>query len=138
MPNPHMEQIVHLLKDNGIRITPQRVAIIKALYDLDHPTAEHIHDHLIAEYTNMSFATVYNTLRSLKEVNVVREIRCGEGCTRFEVLDHNHYHLICNHCGKINDIQFQTQIDFSQIEKESGYQLFDHNIELYGLCPLCK
>lgn len=138
MAHPETESIVQLLKQHQIRVTPQRVAIIKALKELDHPTAEQIHDQLMDEYTNMSFATVYNTLRSLKEIGVVREIRCGEGCTRFEVLEHTHYHLLCKKCGRIDDIHFDAEINMKSIEKESGYRLSDHNIEFYGLCPQCQ
>lgn len=138
MANPQTEPIVNLLKDHHIRITPQRVAIMKTIKELAHPTAEQIHAQLIDDYTNMSFATVYNTLRSLKEVGLVREIRCGEGCTRFEALEKKHYHLICKNCGRIDDIVFDPVINIPELEGKSGFTLSDHNIELYGLCPECK
>ncbi|MBO8171631.1 MAG: transcriptional repressor [Bacillaceae bacterium] len=138
MANPQTESIIQLLKDHAIRVTPQRIAIIKTLKELDHPTAEEIHDHLMGEYASMSFATVYNTLRSLKEVGIVREIRCGEGCTRFELLEHDHFHLLCKKCGQIDDIHIDSDINLKHVENKSGYALTDLNIEFYGLCPSCQ
>ncbi len=134
----HDEHAIELLKSYQIRVTPQRVAIMKTLLELDHPTAEQIHGHIGEGYSNMSFATVYNTLRSLKEVGLLHEIHCGNGCTRFEVMDQLHYHLICKQCGRIEDVFFKTDIDFSAVAKLKGYEFQEQNIEIYGLCASCK
>jgi Fur family peroxide stress response transcriptional regulator len=133
-----MDYYVQQLKDHRVRVTPQRLVIMKALLSLKHPSAEQIQEHLSGDYSNISFATVYNTLRSLKEIGLVREIRCGEACTRFELRKHEHYHLVCKHCGRIEDIEFDPQINYLDIEKTTGFSLEHHNIELFGLCDLCS
>jgi Fur family peroxide stress response transcriptional regulator len=138
MMTEDISKIVELLQSHGIRITPQRLTIIQTMMKLDHPTAEEIHDELENVYINISIATVYNTIRSLKEIGLVREINCGEGCTRFEIIDDSHYHLICKQCGRIDDIHFETDIDFAAIASASGFDFKEENIEIYGLCPQCK
>jgi Fur family peroxide stress response transcriptional regulator len=137
MEHSIMDHYVHQLKEHGVRVTPQRLVIIKALNELKHPSAEQIHEHLSGDYSNISFATVYNTLRSLKEIDLIREIRCGDGCTRFELSKHEHYHLICKLCGKIEDIEFNPEINYGWIEQQTGFSLEYHNIELFGKCQTC-
>lgn len=132
-----IDSYIQQLKHYGVRVTPQRQVIIKVLMQLKHPTAEQILEELSGEYTNISFATVYNTLRSLKEIGLAREIRCGEGCTRFELVNDTHYHLVCDHCGNIEDVYFEPQIDFPSIEKQTGFAQAYHNIEIHGSCKAC-
>jgi Fur family peroxide stress response transcriptional regulator len=138
MDQKAMEFWIQQLKQHGVRVTPQRLVIMKSLLRLKHPTAEQIHEDLSDDYSNISFATVYNTLRSLKEIGLVREIRCGEGCTRFELMHHDHYHLVCKSCGKIEDIEFDPHINYKEIESQTGFSLQHHNIELYGTCETCS
>jgi Fur family peroxide stress response transcriptional regulator len=133
-----IDYYIQQLKKNGVRVTPQRLVIMKALIHLKHPSAEQIQEHMSGDYSNISFATVYNTLRSLKEIGLVREIRCGDGCTRFELMKHEHYHLICKHCSKIEDIEFNPQINYRDIEHKTGFSLEYHNIELFGVCEACR
>jgi Fur family peroxide stress response transcriptional regulator len=138
MEQTTIDHYIQQLKDNGVRVTPQRLVIIKTLISLKHPSAEQIQERLSGDYSNISFATVYNTLRSLKEIGLVREIRCGEGSTRFEIRKHEHYHLVCKQCGKIEDIEFDPQINYRDIEHQTGFSLEHHNIELFGICQACN
>ncbi|EGL84207.1 ferric uptake regulator, Fur family [Caldalkalibacillus thermarum TA2.A1] len=130
--------IVELLSSHNIRVTPQRVGIFNALKKLKHPTAEQIMDHLRPHYPNMSMATVYNTLRFFKQAGLVRDIHCGEDCTRFEVSKESHNHLICETCGSIEDMDLDLFINFGAIAERFGFKLDAVNIELYGQCPSCQ
>ncbi|MDQ0339791.1 Fur family peroxide stress response transcriptional regulator [Caldalkalibacillus uzonensis] len=129
---------VELLSAHNIRVTPQRVAIFEALKKMKHPTAEQIMNQLRPDYPNMSMATVYNTLRYFKQTGLVRDIHCGEDCTRFEVSKESHNHLICETCGCIEDMDLDLFINFGAIAERFGFKLDAVNIELYGQCRSCR
>ena len=98
------EHAIEHIKTDKIRITPQRRAIIRYLADSKkHDTAEDIYEALIDNYPNMSMATVYNTLNLLLNYNLVRQIRTDGSSAHYDFNVEEHYHIVCKHCGKIQD-----------------------------------
>ena len=99
-----IEQIVTSLRDEGFRITPQRIAIVDYLLKTrDHPSADLIHRVIRKKYPMVSLSTVYKTLELLKEKKLVNEIDV-EGEARFDAHTDEHINLVCMNCGKIDDI----------------------------------
>src|SRR5699024_11805864 len=97
------------LKVSGVRITPQRHAVLEYLLNsMTHPTADEIYKALEDKFLNMSVATVYNNLRILKELGLVRELTYGDDSSRFDSNTDEHYHIICDECGKIVDFHYPT------------------------------
>src|SRR4051794_21073386 len=90
------------LKESGVRITPQRHAILEFLISAEmHPTADEIYRALEDDFPNMSVATVYNNLRVFRNAGLVKELTYGDASSRFDFVTHDHYHIICDDCGKI-------------------------------------
>jgi Fur family peroxide stress response transcriptional regulator len=131
------EQVKQRLKDNGYRVTSQRLAIVELLFDLEHPTADEIYQSLTSEFSNMSLATVYNTLHSLENIGTVRGFSCGEKCFRYELYQENHHHLICNECSKIVDIFLETCIDTAKVAEQTGFKNVTESVEFRGICAEC-
>jgi Fur family peroxide stress response transcriptional regulator len=99
-----IEQIVASLRDEGFRITPQRMAIVDYLLKTeDHPSAELIHKVIRKRYPMVSLSTVYKTLELLKEKKLVNEMDV-EGEARFDAHTNEHINLVCMNCGKIDDV----------------------------------
>jgi len=74
-----MKDILKRLKDKGVSLTPQRMAIAEFLSkSKDHPTADEIHRFLQAKYPTMSLATVYSALELLKELGEIQELSIGK------------------------------------------------------------
>ena len=106
-----IEQIVTSLRDEGFRITPQRMAIVDYLLKTeDHPSAELIHKVIGKKYPMVSLSTVYKTLELLKEKRIVNEMDV-EGEARFDAHTNEHINLVCMNCGKIDE--FFNTISFS-------------------------
>jgi Fe2+ or Zn2+ uptake regulation protein len=87
---------------------------------------------------SISFATVYNSLRFLKEAGHITEIQFGNGASRFDRGTHRHDHAICTSCGKLVDIEMELPDEL--ITKAATYSNFKpESIELTlrGLCPDC-
>lgn len=104
MVRSRAKEMLATLKRNGLRMTPQRVAIVRLFADdLSHPTAQELFERLNAEFPTMSFATVYNTLDALAQAGLSGEIRIGNAA-RFDPNTEPHHHAVCDVCGAIVDI----------------------------------
>lgn len=140
MSEPAIQETVQGLQNKGIRITPQRYAILEYLMQSDeHPTADDIYKALEKRFSSMSVATVYNNLRMLTELKVVRELSYGDRASHFDFITHDHYHAICKNCGKIVDFYYPGLEDVELAAgKLTGFQVAEHRLEVYGLCPDCQ
>lgn len=139
----HQQQLrkaIKQLKDNGIRITPQRHAVLEYLVEFkNHPTADEIYKALEGRFPNMSVATVYNNLRVFKETRLIKELTYGDSSSRFDFTTGEHYHVICEECGKIVDFDFQgLEAVEENAENRTEFFITHHRMELYGFCPECK
>lgn len=137
--NARLTTAVDSLKQSGVRMTPQRHAILNYLLSsLNHPTADEIYKSLESVFPNMSVATVYNNLRVFKEAGLVSELTYGDASSRFDANMTAHYHVICGNCGQITDFEYPTLRDVErQAAMSTGYQVDSHRMEIYGVCPTC-
>lgn len=135
------EGIAERLKEAGLRLTPQRLAIYGALVETDsHPTALHLYEQLRPELPSLSQATVYNTLQALVEQGLVHEIGdAGDGAVHYDADLTPHVNLVCTRCQRIDDFHADilTWAD-DLVAAESGYQLKGARLVYYGLCPVCQ
>ncbi|RBW68115.1 peroxide-responsive transcriptional repressor PerR [Bacillus taeanensis] len=139
MSESKLQEAVHTLKTAGVRITPQRHAILEHLIEsLSHPTADDIYKALEGKFPNMSVATVYNNLRVFKEVGLVKELTYGDSSSRFDCVTTDHYHIICDDCGKIVDFHYPGLDEVETLaEQVTGFKVSRHRMEIYGVCPNC-
>ena len=134
-----MEQIVASLRDEGFRITPQRMAIVDYLLKTeDHPSAEFIHKVIRKRYPMVSLSTVYKTLDLLREKNLVNEMDV-DGEARFDAHTDEHINLVCMNCGKIDDIDEDSLREIqAKAARKSKYLILKSSFELSGYCGDCK
>ncbi|MBX6394914.1 MAG: transcriptional repressor [Alicyclobacillaceae bacterium] len=134
------DEAVGLLKERGVRITPQRTAILQYLLShRTHPTADEIYRAIQPLYPNVSVATVYNNLRAFQEAGLVRELTAGDHASRFDVNMAPHHHAICDSCGKIVDFYYPHVDGVDQIlEREFGFAVSEQRIEVHGVCRECR
>ncbi|GAA0498789.1 peroxide-responsive transcriptional repressor PerR [Salinibacillus aidingensis] len=104
-----------------------------------HPTADDIYKALESKFPNMSVATVYNNLRVFREIGLVRELTYGDSSSRFDCNTSDHYHIICDQCGKIVDFHYPRLDEVESIaEQITGFDISHHRMEVYGTCDECK
>ena len=132
-----LESIDHELEESiatlrrGVRITPQRQAIIRYLIaSHSHPTADEIYQALSPDFPNISVATIYNNLRVFKSIGIVKELTYGDASSRFDFNTHNHYHVICEKCGKIVDFHYPQLDEVEQLAQR--YHRVRRNTSPYG------
>ncbi|MGG4167504.1 peroxide-responsive transcriptional repressor PerR [Rossellomorea vietnamensis] len=135
-----LKEAISTLKETGVRITPQRHAILEYLIDsMAHPTADDIYKALEGKFPNMSVATVYNNLRVFREVGLVKELTYGDASSRFDFVTTDHYHVICDGCGKIVDFHYPGLDEVEQLASlVTGFKVNNHRMEIYGTCTDCS
>lgn len=125
-------------KKYPIRLTPQRLAILEYLEgNKSHPSASDIYKAVSDRYPTMSFATVYNTLDSLKEKERLLELSIDPRKKRFDPNTKPHHHLICLQCRAITDVHRHFVLDLTESER-CNYKITGNHVDFYGVCPKCK
>lgn len=125
-------------KEKRLKLTPQRLAILKYLEgNKDHPSADSIYKAIVKKFPTISFATVYNTLQTLKCRGQIMELNFDPFKKRFDPNPKPHHHAICIKCQKIIDIQSEYPLPIPKIESEE-FEFIGSHIEFYGLCSKCK
>jgi len=126
------------LKEIGLKITPQRQAILKLLKgNQTHPSADRIYSKILRKYPGISFATVYNTLSKLVEAGEIQELDIDPNKKRFDPCIKSHYHFYCKGCGKVFDIVYDTPLVLN-IKKIEGHQVDAIQLNLKGMCKDCR
>jgi Fe2+ or Zn2+ uptake regulation protein len=122
-----------------VNLTRQREAILAVIRSReDHPTANEIFQAARLTLPGISYATVYNSLRFLKEAELVLEIQFGDGASRYDRETGRHDHAICNCCGKLVDFELPQAADLMRsAARQSKFQPASVHLTLRGICPDC-
>jgi len=120
-------------------LTRAREVVLEVVRDSrEHLTANDVFAAAKSRLPSISFATVYNSLRFLKDAGHIAEIQFGNGASRFDGMTHRHDHALCTRCGKLVDIDMdhprklvETAAALSNFKPESL------EFTLRGLCPAC-
>lgn len=129
------------LKERGLKSTGQRDDIARVFFQLGrHISAEELYAEVKKVNPHVGYATIYRTLRLLKECELLYERHFDDAQARYEVADEGHHdHFICEHCGKIIEFHNENIERLQQaVAKELGVTLTHHKMELYGLCVDCR
>ncbi len=94
------------LKQKGLKVTPQRVAIYEAVVNLNnHPTAEKIIDYIRRNHPNIAIGTVYKVLDSLVDNNLLKKVKNDKDIMRYDAVVSHHHHLYCSETDRIEDYE---------------------------------
>ncbi|HRH52735.1 MAG TPA: Fur family transcriptional regulator [Chitinophagales bacterium] len=92
------------LSEKGLKVTPQRIAVLEAIIKLNnHPSAENIIDYIRKNYPNISTATVYKVLDALVDNELIKRVKTDKDVMRYDAILHAHHHLYCTKTDKIKD-----------------------------------
>ena len=125
----------------GLKATRQRDAIVRAfLASGRHLTMWQLHQQVIQDNPRVNVATVFRTLKLLCRAGLAVERRFAHSLTRFEAAPrHPHHHLICTHCGQIEEFQHDgLERIQGTVARRAGFDVTDGRVELYGTCRECR
>jgi len=141
-PHTHLQELKTHLTANGLKSTRQRDAIVETFLNTHgHIDIEALYQKVKRKYPKIGYATVYRTMKLLKDSGIASERHFGTRHAVYEprIPDQHHDHLICLKCNRI--IEFENQkIEKLQdkIAKKYQFQLANHKHELYGYCANCQ
>ncbi len=124
----------------SLGLTKQRKAVLEAIRKAEeHLTANEVFEDARRILPGISFATVYNSLRYLKEVGLIGEVRFGAGASRYDRRLTRHDHAICNKCGKLVDLELPIPEGLLvEAASRSRFEAESIELTLRGLCPDCS
>ncbi len=142
-----LNQLNTLLRKQNLRVTPQREAILKVLYDCrgHHLETENIYELLAArsdKRKKIGLATVYRTMELFEKIGLVSRLSMENLPARYELTLQTkliHHHLICLKCGGVQEIDDKLSEDFkNQIIGETGFEVRNKSMKIYGYCSRCR
>jgi Fe2+ or Zn2+ uptake regulation protein len=125
------------IKETGL--TKQREVVLQVIRNAhEHLTANEVFTAAKELLPTISFATVYNSLRYLKEAGHIAEITFGNGASRYDRMTTRHDHAICTDCGKLVDIEMEVPAEIlKQAARQSKFKPETLEFTLRGKCPDC-
>jgi Fe2+ or Zn2+ uptake regulation protein len=131
--------LIGQLREKGLRITPQRLAIIDALVENRHvhPGATLIYEQARKKSGRISLSTVYATLKEFSEHGLIKALEFDRMENRFDGNLSEHINLVCRKCGAISDFDLPSSIEPKDIMRKSGFVVTDTRMEYYGYCRDC-
>mgnify|MGYP006259396095 FL=1 len=130
------------LKDAGLKITAPRLKILQLLESTSvrHVSAEDVYKLLLENGEEIGLATVYRVLTQFEDAGLVARHHFEGGHSVFELSpDQHHDHIVCVKCGKVeefNDVEIERRQ--KMIAETLGFELTDHDLNMYGLCSACR
>ena len=120
-------------------LTKQRKAVLHAIHSSDqHLTANEVFLRAVRELPTISFATVYNSLRYLREAGMISEVSIGPGPVRYDRITDSHHHSVCEVCGELGDVALELPAELvKEAVEKFGFDTHKVEITIRGECPKC-
>ncbi len=122
------------------KLTRQRDAVLQVIRERDdHPTAGDVFEAARRRLPGISYATVYNSLRYLRDAGLVHEIKFGDGASRYDRETERHDHAICSDCGRLVDFDLPATAELMRAAaRKARFKPESVHLTLRGLCPECR
>lgn len=127
------------LKEKGLKLTQQRLAILDVLVEQceHHPGVSLIFEEARKKVPRVSLSTVYATLKEFSEIGLVKQLEFDRMENRYDGNLSDHVNLICTGCGTIADHSIPTHLEPDNISRDSGFVVTNARIEFHGYCRHC-
>ncbi len=135
-----MQDAEQLLREHGIRVTAQRLAVLNAVSARPHATADDLVGDVRAGIGAVSRQAVFDTLGILVESGVIRRIQPARSAARYEDrVDDNHHHLVCRGCGRVVDVDCAAGYrPCLEVDDDQGFDIDEAEVIYWGHCPGCR
>ena len=128
-----------LLREHGVQVTAQRLAVLRAVSGRPHCTADDVAEGVRAEIGAISRQAVYDALGILAENGLIRRIQpAGAPALYEDRVDDNHHHLVCRTCGKTVDVDCAVgETPCLTVDDDAGFQIDEAEVIYWGTCHEC-
>jgi len=131
--------IADSLRQVGLQVTAQRLAVYRAVRRSPHAMADEICDGVRAEIGTISRQAVYDALNVMSEYELIRRIQPAGSAARYEDRVDNHHHLVCRECGALVDVDCAAgEAPCLNAKEDHGYVIDEAEVTYWGICPKCQ
>jgi Fe2+ or Zn2+ uptake regulation protein len=129
-----------LLREKGIYVTAQRLAVLRVVGAQPHATAEEVLQGVRGEIGSISRQSVYDTVNTLSDLGLLRRIQPAGSPARYETrTSDNHHHLICRGCGRVEDVDCAVgERPCLTTSDDHGFDIDEAEVIYWGRCPACR
>jgi Fur family ferric uptake transcriptional regulator len=129
-----------LLRQHGLQVTAQRLAVLRAVAARPHGTADDVAEAVRTEIGAISRQAVYDALAALVDKGLLRRIQPAGSPTRYERrVGDNHHHLVCRTCGRVDDVDCAVGArPCLEAADDHGYEIDEAEVVYWGRCPACR
>ena len=133
-----MERFRDILKASNLKSTHQRLAILECIDTHGHIDIETLFELILQKYPTMSKATLYRNINDLLAFYILEEVNLPQQKQKYEIKKVPHIHLLCSHCGNVEDIFVETKPLLETIFFQSGFETNSSFIVMNGICKRCS
>ena len=133
-----MDELLRRCREAGMNVTPQRMAIYRALLEAeDHPSPEALYRRVASAMPALSLATVYKALDALVQLGLVREVSVTSDTKRYDANLDRHHHLVCTGCGSVTDFYSEALDEIAPPSRIDGFVTSALSVQVFGVCSDC-
>jgi Fur family ferric uptake transcriptional regulator len=128
------------LREHGLHVTPQRLAVLAAVEECPHATADQVLESVRANIGSISRQSVYDSLTTLSEAGILRRVQPAGSATRYESrAGDNHHHIVCRSCGELADVDCAVgDTPCLTASNDQGFAIDEAEVVYWGQCPTCS
>ena len=134
------DSLDQVLRERGLRATPQRRLVLRAVAELGHATPEQVCEFVQGQAASLNLSTVYRALELLEGLGVVSHTHLQHGSPTYQVADHvDHLHLVCRRCGSITEADLALAKPLAEtVLAGHGFSTDLSHLSLHGVCGACR
>ncbi len=140
MSEAQLPDLAAVLRQRGVQVTAQRLAVLRAVSGRPHGTADDIEEVVRADIGSISRQAVYDALGTLADTGLIRRIQPARSPARYEDrVDDNHHHLVCRTCGRTVDVDCAAGTrPCLEATDDHGFTIDEAEVIYWGRCPDCR
>ena len=133
------KDFIAMLREHGLQVTYQRLAVYQALYfTKEHPNAETIYQQVRKRFPMISLGTVYKTLERFHEVGLIRRVSPLTEVARYDAKTSPHVHMVCLECQSVQDVDEPMLEMKLPLPERNGFKVMSQQVLFQGYCAQCR
>lgn len=129
---------VSVLKDCGLKATPQRLAVLEVLSERKHPNIDELYAKIKQVYPTVSLATVYKNVNALRDNGLIIEVNISNDKTKYDLFLEPHLHVVCKKCGQVEDVLYDEKLKFYKNSLEENIQNTISSLDVVAYVDGCS
>ena len=133
-----MNNYTNVLREHNLKATPQRLAMLEIIFLNGHINIDKLYEDVKVKFESISLATIYKNITAMTKSMLLFEVKLPNEKSVYEIVKDNHSHLLCNECGKVQDIDIDTNDIIDSISNKHTFIIKHSDLVLSGSCEACS